>query len=265
MVGGWGLSGVKWHVLTVEDCDRDNLMEPSPDRGQFESAVPYSSPSALALQPSALQPDLHSSSTPPPSPGTVPWLYENRRSAQQIVPGLWLGPFACSSSGELCSHSGTKTHVIIRAAQECNHLKLLPEHPPSTVFFEFQSHHGLELLMPIFLPACGVIRAALSAGDTVGLFCVSGLSRAPAVAAAYLIAHCGMSAVEAAQCVTVRRSCVHFSDSILRQLHEFELLQKSRLSIASSEGGAAAATASRKRNDSMADVQHPQARSGGDF
>jgi hypothetical protein len=142
-------------------------------------------------------------------------------------------------------------------------MKLLPAHPPSTVFFEFSSHHGIELLMPIFLPACNVIHAALSTGSAVGLFCVSGLSRAPAVAAAYLIAHCAMSALEAAQCVSAQRSCVHFSDSILRQLHEFELLQKSRLSVASSGGGATSATASRKRNDSKsADLQPPQLRNG---
>jgi hypothetical protein len=129
-------------------------------------------------------------------------------------------------------------------------LKLLPTHPPSTFFFEFSSHHGLELLIPIFLPACDAIQAALASGNSVGLFCISGLSRAPAVAAAFLITHCGMSAVHATQCVSLHRSCVHFSDSILRQLHEYELLHKSRNSVASITG-AEEVTANRKRSDSI--------------
>ena len=145
-----------------------------------------------------------------------------------------------------------------QGAQERNHVKLLPVHPPSTIFFEVASHHGLELLIPIFLPACEAISAALSTGNVVGLFCISGLSRAPAVAAAYLMAYRGMSVVDAVHCVSSQRSCVHFSDSILRQLHEFELLQKSRLSVASFVGSAAAAT-TRKRSDSTApNVQPPQ-------
>jgi serine/threonine/tyrosine-interacting protein len=191
------------------------------------------------------------SSPCPLSPtSTSLWLYENRRSAQQIIPGLWLGPFSSSSSGELCSLSVNLTHIIIRAAQERNHVKLLPVHPPSTVFFEVSSNHGLELLLPIFLPACEAISAALSSGNVVGLFCISGLSRAPAVAAAYLIACCGMPAADAINFVTSQRACVHFSDSILRQLHEFELLQKSRTTVASFVG-ATSSTTTRKRNDHM--------------
>lgn len=216
-------------------------MEPSSPSGQVDSDISHAAHSARTSG--------YFSSPQPLSPGSTSlWLYENRRSAQQIIPGLWLGPFSCSSSGELCSHSGTLTHVIIRAVQERNHVKLLPVHPPSTVFFEVSSHHGLELLLPIFLPACDAIGAALSSGSVVGLFCISGLSRAPAVAAAYLIARCGMPAADAVHCVSSQRSCVHFSDSILRQLHEFELLQKSRMSVATCVGTAAGST-TRKRND----------------
>lgn len=110
--------------------------------------------------------------------------------------------------------------------------------------------------MPIFVPACDAILTALSSGTAVGVFCISGLSRAPAVAAAYLIAHCGMSAVDAIRCVSLQRSCVHFSDSMLRQLHEFELLQRCRVSVASF-GVAAAEPSSRKRNDSTAHDAQP--------
>ena len=231
-------------------CSRGRFMEPLTPCSQIVSDRPHSSPPA--------QQSGAYSSPNPLSPLTSLWLYENRRSAQQIIPGLWLGPFSCSSSGELCSQSGTSTHIVIRAAQERNHVKLLPVHPPSTIFFEVASHHGLELLIPIFLPACEAISAALSTGNVVGLFCISGLSRAPAVAAAYLMAYRGMSVVDAVHCVSSQRSCVHFSDSILRQLHEFELLQKSRLSVASFVGSAAAAT-TRKRSDSTApNVQPPQ-------
>jgi serine/threonine/tyrosine-interacting protein len=224
-------------------------MEPSPPCDFVESHLPHSSPPA---QRSGVQSCAYSL-----SPGrSLPWTYESRRCAQQIIPGLWLGPFSCSSSGELSSHSGAWTHIIIRAAQERNHVKRLPLHPDSTIFFEFSSHHGLELLMPIFVPACDAILTALSSGTAVGVFCISGLSRAPAVAAAYLIAHCGMSAVDAIRCVSSQRSCVHFSDSMLRQLHEFELLQRSRVSVASF-GGAASESSSRKRNDSAAHNAQP--------
>ncbi len=222
---------------------RCQLMQPSTPGCYRDSDQPHATSPALA--------SLAHSPNYSLSPGrSAPWLYENRRLAQQIIPGLWLGPFSCSS-GELSQHSGTWTHIIIRAAQERNHVKLLPAHPSSTFFFEFSSHHGLELLMPIFLPACEAIRTAITSGNAVGLFCISGLSRAPSIAAAYLIAQCGMTAVEAVQCVSSQRSCVHFSDSFLRQLHEFELLQKSRVSVAAfaSFGGAAAQSSSRKRSD----------------
>jgi serine/threonine/tyrosine-interacting protein len=216
-------------------------MEPSPPSGQIDSDLRHHFHPAHQSG--------YFSSPHPLSPGSTSlWLYENRRSAQQIIPGLWLGPFSCSSSGDLCSQSGKVTHVIVRAAQERNHVKHLPVHPSSTFFFEVSSHHGLELLLPIFLPACEAIGAALSSGNVVGLFCISGLSRAPAVAAAYLISRCGMPVVEAVHCVSSQRSCVHFSDSILRQLHEFELLHKSRISVASFICTDAEST-TRKRND----------------
>jgi serine/threonine/tyrosine-interacting protein len=216
-------------------------MQPSPPSDFCESSPQYASPLAHQIGVDSF--------SYPASPGiSSPWLYENRRSAQQVVPGLWLGPFSCSCSGDLGQQSHSWTHIIIRAAQERNHVTLLPAHPPSTLFFEFSSHHGIELLIPIFVPACDAIHAALSSGCSVGLFCISGLSRSPSVAAAYLIAHCGMSAAEAVHSVSSQRSCVHFSDAILRQLNEFELLQKSRLSVASCDA-ASAATNSRKRND----------------
>jgi uncharacterized protein YhdP len=65
-----------------------------------------------------------------------------------------------------------------------------------------------------------------------------------------------MSVAAAVECVSSRRSCVHFSDAILRQLHEFELLQKSRVSVAACDASSAPAN-SRKRNDPSAHFLQP--------
>jgi hypothetical protein len=65
-----------------------------------------------------------------------------------------------------------------------------------------------------------------------------------------------MTAAAAVACVSSQRSCVHFSDAILRQLHEFELLQKSRVSVAACEATSAPAN-SRKRNDPAAHFFQP--------
>jgi hypothetical protein len=66
-----------------------------------------------------------------------------------------------------------------------------------------------------------------------------------------------MSSAAAVECVSSRRSCVHFSDAILRQLHEFELLQKSRVSVAACDASSAPAN-SRKRNDPSANSLQQQ-------
>ena len=51
------------------------------------------------------------------------WKYEMRRDMQQIIPGLWLGPYVCARNFELL-RSHNITHVLcLRDGAEANIIK----------------------------------------------------------------------------------------------------------------------------------------------
>lgn len=55
------------------------------------------------------------------------WRYEMRREMQEILPGLWLGPYQCSKNKELLRSKGI-THVLcIRDKNERHIVKTIYE------------------------------------------------------------------------------------------------------------------------------------------
>lgn len=153
------------------------------------------------------------------SPNDVEWVYEMRRVMQEILPKLFLGPYASGKKkDELKAHN--ITHImIVRSAIE----RIIAAKYPD----EFQ-YHIVEIpdvptvsLLP-YLEACKRFIDAGRAQGGVLIHCDSGISRSAAVTIAYVMQELSMSYDQAFQYVSDRRCCVHPNLGFMHQLSEFE-------------------------------------------
>lgn len=174
------------------------------------------------------------------------WKYEQRRSAQHILPFMLLGPGTAAQDVDFVQKQGITLLVAVRSAFAARmHARLLD---PS----RFRSAVGLQTLtldldspydMITKLPA-----AIKTINDHIGqscnwtvphnvdyiparvlVFCESGNDRSATVVTAYLMVLYGLNAVEAMQLVQSQRFCLAIEDGSKNMLQTFEdILQAKR-------------------------------------
>lgn len=153
------------------------------------------------------------------SPNDVEWVYEMRRVMQEILPRLFLGPYASGKKKDELKAKNITHIMIVRSAIERIIAAKFPD--------EFQ-YHIVEIpdvptvsLLP-YLTGC---KEFIDAGRRTGgvlIHCDSGISRSAAVTIAYVMGELKMSYDQAFQYVSDRRCCVHPNLGFMHQLSEYE-------------------------------------------
>lgn len=151
------------------------------------------------------------------------WTYTMRRDMQEIVPGVYLGPYAAAGKKNLSKlESVGITHIVcVRQEVEKNFIK------PN---FESQMQYlvvtladtCVEAIIPKIKETKKFIDTCLRTGGKVLVHCNDGMSRSASLVIAYIMQTFGLNFKTALNHVQQRRFCVQPNDGFEQQLKEFE-------------------------------------------
>ncbi|GAA6009877.1 hypothetical protein JCM11491_000849 [Sporobolomyces phaffii] len=148
------------------------------------------------------------------------WRYEMRRDAQEIVPGLYVGPFQPSWKLDILQGLGISHILCIAESREAHLVRAkFPEHFQYLIQ-EIRDADDQNLIR-IFPQAQTFIDGALSAGGRVLVHCGDGISRSPAIVTAYIMMKTSLSYEDAFAFVQARRFCVSPRIEFVRQLEAY--------------------------------------------
>ncbi|KAG6909294.1 hypothetical protein DXG01_001238 [Tephrocybe rancida] len=180
-------------------------------------------------------------------PGDVEWRYEMRRECQEILPGLWLGPFVASKSLETLQQLKITHIVCIRDAKEAFSVRPRFEQHFKYLVLDVEDNEEQNLIR-LFPGAKQFIDTALHGGGRVLVHCNGGISLSPAFVVMFAMQHYKTSWEEALHLVQNRRYCISPNGGFLTQIKEYEAIYKANLAVASYPS-AARGVARRKRED----------------
>ncbi|GAA5824403.1 hypothetical protein JCM5353_005025 [Sporobolomyces roseus] len=148
------------------------------------------------------------------------WKYEMRREAQEIVPGLYVGPFQPSWKLEVLQGLGI-THILCIAESREAHL-VRPKFPDQFQYMiqEIRDADDQNLIR-IFPQAQAFIDGALGMGGKVLVHCGDGISRSPAIVTAYIMMKTSLNHEDAFAFVQARRFCVAPRGEFVHQLENY--------------------------------------------
>jgi len=165
------------------------------------------------------------------------WTYTMRRTMQEIVPGVFLGPYASAGKKkyEELKTAGI-THVIcVRQDIEKNFIRPNFESEFSYLVVTLADNF-LETIIPKVKETKEFIDSCLESGGKVLVHCNDGMSRAPSLVIAYLMETYGIDFKAALNHVQQRRFCVQPNDGFEQQLREFEPIYRARVEMSGKEG-----------------------------
>ncbi|ORZ00163.1 protein-tyrosine phosphatase-like protein [Syncephalastrum racemosum] len=157
------------------------------------------------------------------------WRYEMRREMQEIVTGLFLGPFsACKDTDKL--HKLGISHILCFLDQ--NEFRLFRSTATLANQFVFKVvevfDSPMQNLIPLFPQSTTYIRDVIEKNGKILVCCNGGMSRSPAFVIAYTMETFGLNAVQAYQYVQSRRLCINPNETFRSQLGEYEPIYKAR-------------------------------------
>ncbi|OCF60559.1 serine/threonine/tyrosine-interacting protein [Kwoniella mangroviensis CBS 10435] len=168
--------------------------------------------------------------------GNNEWKYEMRREAQQIIPGLWLGPFQSSTNLKKMKLMGI-THVLcIRDKKESS--LIYPRFPTEFRYMTLDISDNTDQNLITIFPKCrDFIEEAMTMGGTVLAHCNGGIALSPAIVVGYLMWKFNLSADNALAYVQSKRYCVS-TMSFQNQFKEYEPIQMAQKMVQNAGFGA---------------------------
>ncbi|KNZ78280.1 Serine/threonine/tyrosine-interacting protein, partial [Termitomyces sp. J132] len=158
--------------------------------------------------------------------------YEMRREAQEILPGLFLGPFIASKSMETLAKLGI-THIIcVRDLKESFSVKPRFENDFQYLTLDVEDNEEQNLIR-VFPRAKQFIDSALASGGRVLVHCNGGISLSPSFVVMYVMQYYKITWEESLHLVQNRRYCISPNGGFLTQIKEYEAIYKANQALAS--------------------------------
>ncbi|XP_072485801.1 serine/threonine/tyrosine-interacting protein isoform X1 [Notamacropus eugenii] len=160
------------------------------------------------------------------------WTYPMRREMQEILPGLFLGPYSSAMKSKLpILQKHGITHVIcIRQNIEANFIK-----PNFQQLFRYLvldiADNPVENIIRFFPMTKEFIDGSLQTGGKVLVHGNAGISRSAALVIAYIMETFGVKYREAFTYVQERRFCINPNAGFVHQLQEYEAIYLAKLTI----------------------------------
>lgn len=165
------------------------------------------------------------------------WTYTMRREMQEIVPGVFLGPYAAAGKKNFndLKERGITHIVCVRQDIEKNFIK-----PNFQDVFQYLVVELADTFTENLIPKIPEVKQfmdnCLKGGGKVLLHCNSGMSRAPSLVIAYIMEKYGLDFRTALEFVQQRRFCIQPNDAFEQQLQEYEPIYQARVTLAGQVG-----------------------------
>ncbi|KIY45554.1 phosphatases II [Fistulina hepatica ATCC 64428] len=164
-------------------------------------------------------------------PPEVEWRYEMRRQCQEIIPGLYLGPFVASKDLPTLQNLHITHIVCIRDAKEAFSVK--PRFPDLFKYMVLDVQDNEEQnLIRLFPNAKTFIDEAINRGGRVLVHCNGGISLSPSFVVMFVMQHYRLSWEDALHFVQNRRYCISPNGGFLTQLKEYEAIYRAKNALA---------------------------------
>ena len=191
------------------------------------------------------------------------WRYEERRTGQEILPFLFLGPVAAASDGNWLREHGITMVLAVRDTLTAQAMLLAPKVPQQLdIPLVNVDVRGSSQLISAFPRAIAAINSHLSeryrlhqSQNTQGqqshraqtgvpgrvlVFCESGNERSATLVAAYIMAMYSVNMVNAIQIVQSQRFCICIDDSLKWALQSYQDILAAKRDVASAANQIAA-------------------------
>lgn len=162
----------------------------------------------------------------------VEWSYLLRREMQEIMPGLYLGPYSAASKSRFNSlNEKGITHIVcIRHNVEAHIIK--PNFPDKIKYLVVEMADTFTQNLITHLSECrSFIDECLASGGKCLVHGSNGISRSAAVVIAYVMEKMVLPYRDAIKYVQNRRYCINPNDGFKRQLIEYEVIYKAQQTL----------------------------------
>lgn len=151
------------------------------------------------------------------------WKYAMRRSMQEIIPGLYLGPYAAACKNGLNSMlEAGLTHVVCVRAQVESHL-IKPNHPEHFKYLTItMDDSSLESIIPKVKEMSEFIDNCFNNNGKVLVHGNAGMSRSATLVVGYIMSKFGVGFQKANKYVQMKRFCICVKEAFMTQLREYE-------------------------------------------
>uniref|UniRef100_A0A0F7Z5D0 Serine/threonine/tyrosine-interacting protein-like n=1 Tax=Crotalus adamanteus TaxID=8729 RepID=A0A0F7Z5D0_CROAD len=169
---------------------------------------------------------------PQPKEDSEDWTYPMRREMQEILPGLFLGPYSSAMKSKLpILQKHGITHVIcIRQNIEANFIKPNFQHLFRYLVLDI-ADNPIENIIRFFPMTKEFIDGSLQTGGKVLVHGNAGISRSAALVIAYIMETFGVKYRDAFTYVQERRFCINPNAGFVHQLQEYEAIYLAKLTI----------------------------------
>ncbi|XP_014482246.1 PREDICTED: serine/threonine/tyrosine-interacting protein-like isoform X2 [Dinoponera quadriceps] len=164
--------------------------------------------------------------------GPKEWTYTMRRQMQEVVPGLFLGPYSAASRSKLDSllEHGITHIVCVRQDIEANFIR--PNFPDKFKYLVLNiADIATENIIQHFQTVKTFIDEGLNSGGQVLVHGNAGISRSAALVLAYMMETYGLSQTQAYAIVQQRRFCINPNEGFMTQLREYEPIYQAQKTL----------------------------------
>lgn len=153
------------------------------------------------------------------------WTYTKKREAQEIIPGLWLGPFGAARDQEFLSRANITDALVVRAPEEA---RIIAPKYPEFIHYEILEcrDNPFENIIRFFPAVKQLVDLVLGRGGRILVHGNAGMSRSAAFVVAYVMERFNLSSDLAHHYVLTRRHCISVNEGFRNQIREYETLHK---------------------------------------
>mmetsp|Transcript_123848 Transcript_123848/g.174655 ORF Transcript_123848/g.174655 Transcript_123848/m.174655 type:complete len:292 (-) Transcript_123848:26-901(-) len=158
------------------------------------------------------------------------WEYSMRRGMQEVIPGVFLGPYAVARKNQLESLLAAGITHIVCVRQNAEATFVRPNFPDHFLYLVVDvADDSSENIISHFPEVREFIDQALDENGRVLMHGNAGISRSGALLIAYLMYKLETTYAEALRLVQLRRFCVAPNEGFQAQLHEYEPIYRAEL------------------------------------